>query len=246
MRRIAGLITPALLLSAAVGCSTTPKARFAPLPEPFVTTRKARPTPLSRPPRAVTPRTTKSPKKTAKRPSTWGLRETRAWTPAGGISRRWKNIVIHHSATPRDTPQGMDRYHRSKGWENGLGYHFVIGNGVNYADGRVYVGSRWKRQIAGAHCGTRPGRFLGIWRSDNYFNEHGIGVCLIGNLDQSRPTAKQLAALQRLTQFLRARTGIGSSKIYGHGQIKSTDCPGRRLNLAAVRRSSGRITAASR
>lgn len=246
MRRIAGLITPALLLSAAVGCAATPKPGLAPLPEPFVNTRKTRPTPLVRPPRAARPRATKSPSKTAKRPTSRNWRETRAWTPRGGVSRRWQNIVIHHSATPRDTPQGMDRYHRSKGWENGLGYHFVIGNGVNYANGQVYVGLRWKRQIAGAHCGTGPGRFLGVRRPDNYFNEHGIGICLIGDLDQTRPTAKQLAALQRLTRFLRARTGIDSSRIYGHGQIKRTNCPGRRLNLAAVRRNSAQITAASR
>ena len=64
------------------------------------------------------------------------------WYPSGGIKRRWQTIVIHHSASSRDTPAGMDAYHRNtRGWKNGLGYHFVIGNGVNTADGKVYVGN---------------------------------------------------------------------------------------------------------
>src|SRR5438045_7677727 len=43
---------------------------------------------------------------------------------------KWKYIVIHHSASPNASVKGMDYYHRvERHMENGLAYHFVIGNG---------------------------------------------------------------------------------------------------------------------
>ena len=69
---------------------------------------------------------------------------------------------MHHSASREVTPQSMDNYHRNvRGWSNGLGYHFVIGNGVNTTDGRIYTSSRWRQQISGAHCRSKSGRYFG-------------------------------------------------------------------------------------
>ena len=70
------------------------------------------------------------------------------------IRRTWKYIVIHHSATDSGSAASFDRSHRKRGWD-GLGYHFVIGNGRGTGDGVVEVGYRWTRQVTGAHAG-RP------------------------------------------------------------------------------------------
>jgi len=120
----------------------------------------------------------------------------------------------------------MDRYHRRhNGWDE-LGYHFVIGNGTAYPDGQVYVGPRWPKQKHGAHCKT----------PDNYYNDHGIGICLIGNFDQSYPTAAQMAALSRLCRFLMSKCGFSIDKIYTHGGVTGrTRCPGRHFNLARLK-----------
>jgi len=68
--------------------------------------------------------------------------------------REWKYIVIHHSASASGCAAEFDRYHREKrGWENGLGYHFVIGNGSGAGDGQIEIGNRWVKQIDGAHAG---------------------------------------------------------------------------------------------
>ncbi len=153
-----------------------------------------------------------------------------AWVPAGGIANRWNCIVIHHSANDRDTPQGMADWHVQRGWDE-LGYHFVIGNGVRFPDGEVFVGSRWPKQKTGAHCKV----------PDNYYNEHGIGICLIGNLDNHPPTARQLEALTRLVAFLSQQCNIPVNRIYTHGGIThKTECPGRYFSLSTVRQRVAR------
>ena len=55
-------------------------------------------------------------------------------------SGRWKRIVIHHSGTAEGTIKGMNAYHLNvRHMENGLAYHFVIGNGHGMGDGEIYV-----------------------------------------------------------------------------------------------------------
>ena len=111
-----------------------------------------------------------------------------------------------------------------RGWD-ALGYHFVIGNGIGYGNGEIYVGERWSKQMTGAHCKV-PG---------NYYNEHGIGICLIGNFEDHPPTAKQMEALARLSSFLSLQCGIPRSRIMTHGGITGkTKCPGRHFSLARI------------
>jgi hypothetical protein len=147
------------------------------------------------------------------------------WMPPGGISNRWECIVVHHSGSDRSTPQSMREWHmKGRGWDE-LGYHFVIGNGAGYGDGQVYVGERWRKQMHGAHCKT-PG---------NHYNDHGIGICLIGDLDAHGPTRKQIESLARLSSFLTQQCGISQSHVLTHGGIThKTACPGRYFSLSPV------------
>ena len=85
----------------------------------------------------------------------------------------------------------FDKEHRAKGWD-GVGYHFVIGNGTNTGDGQIEVAPRWPIQKWGAHAKT----------PDNRYNEYGIGICLVGNFDTARPTAKQMQSLEKLVAYL--------------------------------------------
>jgi len=139
--------------------------------------------------------------------------------------RSWQAIVIHHSATPAGGAVRFDREHREKGWDE-LGYDFVIGNGTDTGDGQVEVGSRWIKQKIGAHAKT----------PDNWYNEHAIGICLVGNFDQDRPTAAQMRSVAKLVAFMMKTYHIPADRIVGHGDTKPTDCPGRHMNVAEVRR----------
>jgi hypothetical protein len=148
----------------------------------------------------------------------------RDWIPPVA-PRSWQAIVIHHSATPAGGAARFDREHREKGWDE-LGYDFVIGNGTDTGDGQVEVGSRWIKQKIGAHAKT----------PDNWYNEHAIGICLVGNFDQDRPTAAQMRSVAKLVAFMMKTYHIPADRIVGHGDTKPTDCPGRHMNVAEVRR----------
>jgi N-acetyl-anhydromuramyl-L-alanine amidase AmpD len=108
--------------------------------------------------------------------------------------------------------------------ENGLAYHFVIGNGNSSGNGEIEIGSRWTRQINGGHVAS------------DYLNDISLGICLVGDFNRDKPTQQQLAALDELITYLRLRVGKikgKSSIVLGHKEInpKPTDCPGDRFDL---------------
>jgi hypothetical protein len=137
--------------------------------------------------------------------------------------RKWRYIVVHHSATPRGSAAVFHKNHvKNRGWRS-LGYHFVIPNGNGAPDGAIEIGPRWRRQEAGAHTGKTPG---------NEYNEYGIGICLVGDCERTRPTALQLKALGRLVKDLAGTHKIPARNIIGHkdAPCTKTNCPGRYLH----------------
>ena len=155
------------------------------------------------------------------------------WTPKATKSDGWRYIVIHHSATPSGGARAFDKMHRAKGWDE-LGYHFVVGNGTDTADGQIEVGPRWPKQKWGAHAKT----------PDNRFNNYGIGICLVGNFDTERPTKAQMQNLSKLVAFLMKTYHIPADHVIGHGDTKATDCPGRNVHIADVRKMASQFLAA--
>ena len=157
----------------------------------------------------------------------------RGWVPTRGeVPGRWQGILIHHTDTERGSAATIDKYHRNtNGWDC-LGYHFLIANGRGQMDGKIEVGPRWPVQREGAHC-----RVSGA--DDNYWNEHTIGIALVGQFEEQRPTAAQYRSLARLVHFLQQRYGIPNSKIKGHRDAEPTKCPGRHFSLARLRQLLG-------
>lgn len=146
---------------------------------------------------------------------------------------RWKYIIVHNSATRQGNARIFDNYHRRvRKMQNGLAYHFVIGNGNSSGNGQIEIGNRWTRQINGGHVAS------------NYLNDISIGICLVGDLNRDLPTKAQMEALDELCTYLRARVGKVRGKpaiVKGHKEInpKPTDCPGRRFPLSYLRKRFG-------
>lgn len=148
-----------------------------------------------------------------------------------GISvstKRWKYIVVHHSGTAQGTIKGMDNYHRYKRrMQNGLAYHFVIGNGNGIPDGRIEIGHRWKGQLAGGHLASE---------NLNYIS---IGICLVGNFEKSRPTEAQMKSLVALVRYLNRRCAVAQHNVKTHREInpknKPTLCPGKNFPTSSMR-----------
>jgi len=144
------------------------------------------------------------------------------------VRRGWTHVVIHHSGTARGNAQDMDRYHRvHRRMENGLGYHFVIGNGNGMRDGDIVIGARWTGQLDGGHLASAAQ------------NRYAIGICLVGNFDEAPPTARQLESLRALVQYLQRRCNIRAAGVTTHTRInvRPTACPGRHFPTDAFLRS---------
>jgi hypothetical protein len=148
------------------------------------------------------------------------------WLPPSAVEKRWTAIIIHHSGTKTGNSAIFDKWHREGNHWEGVGYDFVIGNGSNSGNGEVEVTYRWRRQVTGAHCGGTPG---------NWANKDAVGICLVGNFNQTRPTNAQMKSLVKLVRFLQSRYKIPKSRIYGHGATPGagtvTDCPGRNFPM---------------
>lgn len=133
-------------------------------------------------------------------------------------SKRWKNIIIHHSVTDVGDAHSLDVIHRRRGFNRGLGYHFVIDNGTNTKiDGQIEPSTRWTKQLEGAHC------------SASKMNKRAIGICLVGDFTDTEPSASQMESLILLVNTLKDYYKIPSSRIMRHKDVPGarTECPGR-------------------
>ena len=136
--------------------------------------------------------------------------------------RRWQFIVVHNSGTRQGNARVFDYYHRHvRRMQNGLAYHFVIGNGTSTGNGQVEVGDRWRRQINGGHVHS------------DYLNNISLGICLVGDFNRGQPTRAQLDSCEELIRYLRERCGKtdrGAIPVRPHREMNPprwpTDCPG--------------------
>lgn len=146
---------------------------------------------------------------------------------------RWQYIIVHNSGTRQGNARIFDNYHRRvRKMQNGLAYHFVIGNGSSSGDGEIEIGPRWTNQINGGHVAS------------DYLNNIALGICLVGDLNRDKPTKAQLAALDELIMYLRGRVGKTKgkpAKVLPHKKInpKPTDCPGDRFPYSWLQQKFG-------
>jgi len=142
----------------------------------------------------------------------------------------WRFIVLHHSASRGGDAQGIDRDHQTQNGWDGIGYHFVVGNGVDMPLGRIEATFRWRQQSHGAHAGTLP--------LQKTFNTDGLGVCVIGNYEQQalEPFAER-RLVELCAQLIDRIPTLSVGRIIGHRDVpgKSTACPGRGIDLERVR-----------
>lgn len=132
-------------------------------------------------------------------------------------------IIIHHSLTKDgDTLdwQAIRRYHvEHNGWAT-VGYHYgieVVNSEVEILVGRLMT--RW-----GAHC-------LG-------YNQRSLGICVVGNFDEAKPSAKIWETAIELTQSLMDCLRIPPDHVLGHREAAkdSRSCPGKLWDMDEFRR----------
>jgi len=148
------------------------------------------------------------------------------------MQRRWQYIVVHNSGTRQGNAAAFDYYHRHvRRMQNGLAYHFVIGNGTSTGNGQIEVGDRWRRQINGGHVHS------------DYLNNIALGICLVGDFNRDQPTRAQLDCCEELIRYLRQRCGKIDNHyaiVKPHREVNpprwATDCPGDAFHYSWFRR----------
>lgn len=175
-----------------------------------------------------------------------GIIARREWTnaqpnmslinPMNGISR----ITVHHDGMPpanlrakADVASRLELIRRAhvgnhddggKNWAD-IGYHYVID-----PQGRVWEG--------------RAVRFQGAHVRNN--NEHNLGIMVLGNFDEQKPTPEALSTLDAFLADRMRACRIGLDRVYTHQEINATACPGKHLQayMRTTRSNSGRLARA--
>ncbi|MFA6599469.1 MAG: N-acetylmuramoyl-L-alanine amidase [Candidatus Omnitrophota bacterium] len=133
-------------------------------------------------------------------------------------SQRWTHIIVHHTATDKGDSFTIDGLHHKRGWDRGLGYHFIVNNGTSgKEDGQIQVGPRWVKQLPGAHT-----------KASN-MNDHGIGIGIVGNFSEHFMTETELSAIVFLVKTLQQYYHIPDQNVMGHRDVPgaATECPGK-------------------
>jgi len=143
-------------------------------------------------------------------------------------------IVIHHSLTKdsETVSWGAIRdYHLAKGWTD-IGYHFGLEQIGKYNE---------------ILFGRLPYR-VGAHTKELNMNRVGLGICVVGNFDETPPSESTLTKLRSLVLWLMDDYEVPSTNVVGHrdvglmagfdwkkGQYKS--CPGTKFDMQKFRQS---------
>jgi hypothetical protein len=125
-----------------------------------------------------------------------------------------KYITIHHAGVlwkagdePVKSLRGLQAYgQKEKKWPD-LPYHFLIA-----PDGRIFAG--------------RPVEYEPETNTAYKTNGH-IGVELMGNFEEQRPSREQLESVVKLVAWLAQEYRIDPKNIGGHKDRAETQCPGK-------------------
>ena len=138
------------------------------------------------------------------------------------LLKKIKFIAVHHSQRKIDSLKRIKELHvKINKWED-IGYHFLIDK-----NGKLYKGRSEK--FIGAHVYGH--------------NKDSIGICLIGNFDEEKPTKKQI---QTLMKFLKQKTEefkIPIKNILGHREFPEVikTCPGKFVDMDKIREMCSKI-----
>lgn len=119
-----------------------------------------------------------------------------------------KELIVHHSASPRDVKaERIREWHLERGFDD-IGYHYIIeGDPVRLVYGRPV----W---VVGAHAPPNTGR---------------LGLCIVGDNTkvEHRWNASQIRAAQSLIESIRLT--FNGIQVKGHKKVGKTECPGREI-----------------
>ena len=128
-------------------------------------------------------------------------------------------ITIHHdgidpfyatdAASARGRLERIRRAHRGRQWGD-IGYHFAVDR-----SGRIWECRPLDYQ--GAHV--------------KHHNEGNVGILVMGNFQQQRPSEAQIRGVQRCVQSVTRAYRLDAGRVRTHREWAATLCPGNHLQL---------------
>ncbi|MEA2733654.1 MAG: hypothetical protein QOE14_105 [Humisphaera sp.] len=140
--------------------------------------------------------------------------ETKIPVPAN----RWKYIYIHHSRTTSGNALTLGEK------TNGVGDHFVIGNGDGCVEGEIQLSQRWNQQLAALPPAGA-----------NTIDPACISICVVGDFDSTVPTRTQLRRLGQLVGALQGQLHIDASQVLLMQEPRTAAGVGRYFPTSAFR-----------
>lgn len=137
---------------------------------------------------------------------------------------RYRWIVIHHSASPRDNYQCIKDYHqRIHHWRDAR-YHLILSNGsTDVPEGHLEATGRY-RHLSYA-LATKSKRF----------NVLGLHLCIVGNYERNAFPEALKSVLGHAVQQLQKTYHIPNDHLLLHRDIGATLCPGKHLTKDKIR-----------
>ena len=138
------------------------------------------------------------------------------------FEKRWRFIVIHHTASDIGNLQYYRNLHEKRWGE--LAYHILINNGSsNTTEGQIEYSNLWLNRSH--HFSTK----------NTYLNYFGIAIVLVGDFEKHVVPQVQKETLIKLLANLSREFSIPVDRIIGHREVSNTKCPGFFLNMIEIR-----------
>ncbi|MGW5333835.1 peptidoglycan recognition protein family protein [Streptomyces bauhiniae] len=181
----------------------------------------------------------------------WGADEKKM--TAAPVFTKAQALTVHHTVTANDDPdpaatvRAIYEQHAVQNDWGDIGYHFLVDS-----LGRIYEGRASGNDGVPAH--NSAGAVVTGFHTAG-FNTGNIGVALLGNMNEAPLTARAERSLTRLLAALAHRHGIDPlapatfrtaagrtrvlpSAVNLHRFWTSTECPGSRTNIVALREAA--------
>jgi hypothetical protein len=133
-------------------------------------------------------------------------------------ANHWKYIYIHHTQTASGNALTLAQA------ADGMGDHFIIGNGDGLMDGEIQIGQRWnQQQVALPPAGA------------NKIDAACISIGLVGDFDRTVPTPTQLRRLAQLVGAVQGELHVPAANVLLLDNPKTPASIGRYFPKSAFR-----------
>ena len=135
-------------------------------------------------------------------------------------------IILHHSATKDSGTvswNAIRRYHVKECAWAAIGYHFGIEYVTDPGD------PKGSYEILVGRMPDQPGAHT------TGQNNHSLGICFVGNFDDTHPPPEQWKKGVALVKWLCRLYAIPTARIYGHRDFANKTCPGKLFDVDAFR-----------